>query len=129
MFGIGATELVIILVLALIVLGPKRLPDVASGLGKAIRQFRKATKDLTDQLDIDDDVKAPFRELKAALRDEPAPYVPPPVVSAVRAPEPAATPVVPPGAVVAQAHAPAAVAEPAISADAPATVAEAPKAS
>ena len=77
MFGLGATELVVILVLALILLGPKRLPDVASGLGKAIRQFRKATRDLTEQLDIDDEVKAPFRELKAALRDEPAPYVAP----------------------------------------------------
>lgn len=95
MFGLGATELIVILVLALILLGPKRLPDVASGLGKAIRQFRKATKDLTEQLDIDDEVKAPFRELKAALRDEPAPYVPPAVVSTVKpaadnAPRPAA---------------------------------------
>ncbi len=75
MFGLGPTELIVILVLGLVLLGPKKLPDVASGLGKAIRQFRKATRDLTDQLDIDDDVKQPFRELKAALRDEPAPYV------------------------------------------------------
>ena len=86
MFGLGATELVVILVLALILLGPKKLPDVASGLGKAIRQFRKATQDLTSQLDIDDDVKQPFRELKAALRDEPAPYVPPaPIAHAIAA--------------------------------------------
>jgi TatA/E family protein of Tat protein translocase len=84
MFGMGATELVVILVLALILLGPKRLPDVANSLGKAIRQFRKATRDLTDQLDIDDEVKQPFRELKAALRDEPAPYVPPAVVSTAK---------------------------------------------
>ncbi len=77
MFGLGPTELIVILVLALVLLGPKKLPDVASGLGKAIRQFRKATRDLTDQLDIDDEVKQPFRELKAAIRDEPAPYVPP----------------------------------------------------
>ncbi|MEO6953723.1 MAG: twin-arginine translocase TatA/TatE family subunit [Polyangia bacterium] len=77
MFGLGPTELIVILVLGLVLLGPKKLPDVASGLGKAIRQFRKATRDLTDQLDIDDDVKQPFRELKAALRDEPPPYVSP----------------------------------------------------
>lgn len=77
MFGLGPTELIVILVLALVLLGPKKLPEVASGLGKAIRQFRKATTDLTNQLDIDDEVKQPFRELKAAIRDEPAPYVPP----------------------------------------------------
>ena len=87
MFGLGATELVVILVLALILLGPSKLPQVASGLGKAIRQFRKATRDLSDQLDIDDEVKAPFRELKAAIRDEPAPYVPPaPPANTVAAP-------------------------------------------
>ena len=78
MFGLGATELVVILVLALVLLGPQKLPGVAAGLGKAIRQFRKATRDLTDNLDIDDDVKAPFRELKAAIRDEPPAWVPPP---------------------------------------------------
>ena len=85
MFGLGPTELIVILVLALVLLGPKKLPDVASGLGKAIRQFRKATRDLTDQLDIDDEVKQPFRELKAALRDEPAPYVPPAIVAPANA--------------------------------------------
>src|SRR5437868_1785156 len=95
MFGLGATELVVILVLALILLGPSKLPQVASGLGKAIRQFRKATRDLGDQLDIDDEVKAPFRELKAAIRDEPAPYVAPPPANTVaaNAPGPTATPV------------------------------------
>src|SRR5689334_6285082 len=77
MFGLGPTELIVILVLALVLLGPNKLPSAAVSLGKAIRQFRKATQDLSSQLDIDEDVKAPFRELKAAIRDEPAPYVPP----------------------------------------------------
>jgi TatA/E family protein of Tat protein translocase len=72
MFGLGMGELLVILVLALLFLGPKRLPDVASSLGKAIRSFRKATRELTDQLEVDDTVKQPFRELTAALRDEPA---------------------------------------------------------
>jgi TatA/E family protein of Tat protein translocase len=73
-------ELLVILAIALIFLGPKRLPDVASSLGKAIRSFRKATRDLTDQLEIDDEVKQPLRELQSALRDEPAPMaVKPPV--------------------------------------------------
>src|SRR6476646_9411957 len=69
MFGLGMGELIVILAIALIFLGPKRLPDVATSLGKAIRSFRKATRDLTDQLEIDDEVKAP-------LRDEPPPAQP-----------------------------------------------------
>jgi TatA/E family protein of Tat protein translocase len=76
MFGLGMGELIVILAIALIFLGPKRLPDVASSLGKAIRSFRKATRDLTDQLDIDDEVKKPLRELTSALRDEPPPPQP-----------------------------------------------------
>jgi Tat protein translocase TatB subunit len=50
MFGIGMPELLVIFVVALIVLGPKRLPDVAKALGKGLAEFRKATADLTDEL-------------------------------------------------------------------------------
>ena len=76
MFGLGMGELIVILAIALIFLGPKRLPDVATSLGKAIRSFRKATSDLTSQLEIDDAVKQPLRELQSALRDEPPPVQP-----------------------------------------------------
>jgi sec-independent protein translocase protein TatB len=97
MFGLGATELIVILVLALVLLGPSKLPQAAAGLGKAIRQFRKATRDLGDQLDIDDEVKQPFRELRAAMRDEPAPYVPPAApANTVAAAAPASAPSEPP---------------------------------
>lgn len=77
MFGLGPTELIVILVLALLVLGPSRIPEVASSLGKAIRGFRRATKELRDQIDIDDEVRRPLEDLRAALRDEPAPLPPP----------------------------------------------------
>lgn len=42
MFGLGVQELIIILVIALIVFGPAKLPQIGSGLGKAIRDFKKA---------------------------------------------------------------------------------------
>src|SRR5205823_15084719 len=50
MFGIGAPELLVIFVVALIVLGPKRLPEVAKALGKAVAEFRRATGDLSEEL-------------------------------------------------------------------------------
>jgi Tat protein translocase TatB subunit len=53
MFGLGFGEIVIILVLALILLGPKRLPDVAKQLGKALRDFKRATEDLKDQFETE----------------------------------------------------------------------------
>jgi TatA/E family protein of Tat protein translocase len=74
-------ELMVILVLALVVLGPQRIPEVASNLGKAIRGFRKATKELRDQIDIEDEVRRPFEDLRAALRDEPARHRPAPLVA------------------------------------------------
>jgi TatA/E family protein of Tat protein translocase len=54
MFGLGFGELFIILAIALLFLGPKKLPDLASGLGKAIRSFRKATTAAEEKLGIDE---------------------------------------------------------------------------
>ncbi|MGE0822869.1 MAG: twin-arginine translocase TatA/TatE family subunit [Candidatus Binatia bacterium] len=47
MFGVGVPELVIILLVALVVLGPRQLPEVAKFLGKALAEFRKATDEIT----------------------------------------------------------------------------------
>ena len=55
---IGPMELIIILVIALVVFGPKRLPDMGRSLGKAIREFRNAGKeiqnDIVESIDKDD---------------------------------------------------------------------------
>ena len=69
-------ELLVILAVALLVFGPQRLPDLASGLGKAIREFRRATRDLQAQIEVDDSVRRPIHELRAALRDDPPPVTP-----------------------------------------------------
>jgi TatA/E family protein of Tat protein translocase len=46
--NIGAPELIVILIIALVVLGPGKLPDVAASLGKSVREFRKAATDVSD---------------------------------------------------------------------------------
>jgi Tat protein translocase TatB subunit len=63
MFGIGMPELLLILALALIVLGPKKLPELARALGKGMAEFRRATDELKDELrqmehEIDDSTAA-----------------------------------------------------------------------
>lgn len=54
MFGIGMTEIFVILVVALIVIGPKKLPEIARSLGKAMGEFKRATNDLKDSFTISD---------------------------------------------------------------------------
>lgn len=51
MFGIGTSELLIILVIAILVFGANKLPEVGSGLGKAIRNFRRASNE-PEEIDI-----------------------------------------------------------------------------
>jgi len=52
MLGIGMQEIIIILVVALIIIGPKKLPDLARALGRAIGEFRRAADNLKEDLDI-----------------------------------------------------------------------------
>ncbi len=66
MFGMGMGEILLILAIALIVFGPKKLPDLAKSLGKAFAEFRKATQDFKDSIDIDSDIRsvhAPFDQM------------------------------------------------------------------
>ena len=54
MFGLGMSEIFVILVIALIVIGPKKLPEIAKSLGKAMGEFKRATNDLKDSFSIND---------------------------------------------------------------------------
>ena len=53
MFGIGMTEMIVIAALALIVLGPKKLPDLARSLGRGFAEFKRATNELKSTIDME----------------------------------------------------------------------------
>ena len=50
MFGLGPWELLLIFLAILLLFGAKRLPEIAQGMGKGIKEFKKAMKDTTDEL-------------------------------------------------------------------------------
>lgn len=66
MFNLGASEIAVILVVALLFLGPKMLPEIASALGKIIREFRKATSDIRQDIELDEVIRKPLQELRDA---------------------------------------------------------------
>ena len=53
MFGVGTSELLIIFLVALLVIGPSKLPEVARALGKALAEFRKVSTDVKRQIDLE----------------------------------------------------------------------------
>ena len=71
--NIGPTEIIVVLIIALLVFGPKRLPQMGRSLGKGVREFRKAAEtakselglsEVTDQID---EVKGTFGDLKSSV--------------------------------------------------------------
>ncbi len=71
MFGIGMPELLLILAIALIVLGPKKLPEIAKALGKGISQFRRATDELKEEFrQVEEEIEEASSQ--AASDDDPS---------------------------------------------------------
>ena len=95
--NIGPVELIVILVIALVVIGPGRLPDVGAALGKSIREFRKASSEISEGARIDTSPLPPVQPTAPVATAAPAPTpelsVPTPTSTAVPAPiaAPAAT--------------------------------------
>lgn len=61
MFGLGAGEVIIVLVVALIFIGPKKLPELAKSLGKSMREFQRAKDELMSELDTNQEHPRPKR--------------------------------------------------------------------
>jgi TatA/E family protein of Tat protein translocase len=74
MFGIGVQELAIIFVVALLIFGPKRLPEFARSLGKGLAEFRRASSDLRQSFSLDvDPPDLASRNPSAQSSDQPDP--------------------------------------------------------
>jgi sec-independent protein translocase protein TatA len=84
-------ELIIILVIALLVLGPGKLPEVGSALGKSIREFRKATSDMSDSVKVDSSPLPPPAQA-SPLAPPAAPASVEPVIPPANAPAPTTEP-------------------------------------
>ena len=76
MFGIGMSELLLVLALALIFIGPKKLPDIAKALGRGFAEFKRATEDLKSSFDVEamsEDSSKPKEQVPMAEKKDSVP--------------------------------------------------------
>lgn len=66
MFNIGMPEIIVILIVAILVIGPKRLPEVANALGKGLAEFKRAMNNVKEELKLDE-VRDDVNEMKDTL--------------------------------------------------------------
>lgn len=76
MFGMGGSEIIVILIVALVFLGPDKLPQAAKSISKGIRDLKKQSRALQQQIESDEQIGGAIRDLKSALRGDEAPRPP-----------------------------------------------------
>ncbi len=86
MFDIGLQELVVIFVLALLVFGPKNLPQLGRSLGRAMREFRRASEEFRSTIETNLEINAPDPVISPSL-DTAAPVESPPTPGVAASPE------------------------------------------
>ena len=72
-FNIGPVELIIVLIIALLVVGPRRLPEMGQAVGKTIREFRKASSDVSEAVSLEPQTKPKDATPPTTLRGEATP--------------------------------------------------------
>ena len=76
MFGLGMPEILMILAIALIVIGPKKLPDLAKTLGRAMGEFKRSAQDFKKSIDVDttvrdfDDISLSRHDASSTIKDD-----------------------------------------------------------
>ena len=74
MFGVGSSELIIILIIALLILGPKEIPKVARTLGRGMRELQRAKDELKKNIEFEDDsiseIKSDLTEMINETKDD-----------------------------------------------------------
>jgi len=70
MGNLGIWEILLILLVLLLLFGAKRLPELAKGLGKSLREFKKATKDIQDEIDDTINTDKQIESMKSRLHEE-----------------------------------------------------------
>lgn len=70
LFGMGGMEIMVIMIVALIIFGPGKLPEIGAQVGKAVRDFRRTTNDLTREFnDSTSDLRSTMNEMKGTMAE------------------------------------------------------------